>query len=447
MINAIVNVFKIRDLRRKLLMTLALIAVYRIGAYIPTPGINGQALSEFFKSLAETPGGNLFGIINMFTGGAMRRLTIFALGVMPYISAAIILQVLTPVIPALEKLAHEERGREKINQWTRYLTVVITAFQAFFIGLWLENSEYFRGYQIVFNPGWGFRFSTVITLTTGTIFIMWLGEQITEYGIGNGISILITAGIISRIPAALYQLYLLTAPFSPAGGQIKPFTLIIMAVMLVAVVIAVVLLTQGQRRIPVQYARRVIGRRVYGGQSTYIPLRINQAGVIPIIFAQSVLLFPATIAGFFPSETLQRIVSLFTRGNLLYYILYSGLIIFFSYFYTAIIFNPTDVAENMKRFGGFIPGVRPGKSTADYLHYIMERITLPGSIFLAVIAILPSIISYALHIPYLVASFFGGTGLLIIVGVLLDTERQLESQLLMRQYEGFMRKGRIRGRR
>jgi preprotein translocase subunit SecY len=448
MIAALANAFKIRDLRKKILITLGLFAVYRVGAFIPTPGINGQELAEFFKDISGTPGGALFGIINMFTGGAMKRLTIFALGIMPYITAAIILQVLTPVIPYLEKLVHEgEQGRQKINQYTRYLTVLITMFQAFFIALWLENPQYFQGRQIVLNPGWGFRFMTMITLTTGTIFIMWLGEQITERGIGNGISLIITAGIISRIPAALYQLYLLTAPFSPAGGQIQPFTLIIMAVMLVLVVIAVILLTQGQRRIPVQYARRVIGRRVYGGQSTYIPLRINQAGVIPIIFAQSVLLFPATIAGFFPNETMTRLVSVISRPGPVYYILYSGLIIFFSYFYTAIIFNPTDVAENMKKFGGFIPGVRPGKNTAEYLDYIMTRITLPGSIFLAIIAILPSIISSLLHIPYLVASFFGGTGLLIIVGVLLDTERQLESQLLMRQYEGFMRKGRIRGRR
>ncbi len=442
MIAAILNTFKIKDLRRKILITLGLVAVYRMGAFIPTPGINGQALAEFFKSLTDTAGGTLFGMINMFTGGAMQRLTIFALGIMPYISASIILQVLTPVVPALEKIAHEDQGRQKINQYTRYLTVIITLFQAFFISLWLEKPEFFQGYQIVLNPGWAFRFITVLTLATGTMFIVWLGEQITEFGIGNGISIIITAGIISSIPAALIQLFELTK-----RGQIMPFTLVLMAVMLVLVVVAVVLLTQGQRKIPVQYARRVIGRRVYGGQSTYIPLRINQAGVIPIIFAQSVLMFPATIGGFIQNDIVKKIVSIFSQENIVYYVLYSGLIIFFSYFYTALVFNPADVSENMKKFGGFIPGIRPGKNTSDYLDFIMTRIILPGAVFLAIIAVLPSVISSLLHIPYLVASFFGGTGLLIIVGVLLDTERQLESQLLMRQYEGFMRKGRIRGRR
>ncbi|MDP8253287.1 MAG: preprotein translocase subunit SecY [Candidatus Kaelpia aquatica] len=447
MFRGLANTFKIKDLRRKILITLALIAVYRIGSYIPTPGINGQALSEFFKNLADTPGGTLFGMINMFSGGAIQRLTIFALGIMPYISASIILQVLTPVIPALERVAHQDNGRQKINQYTRYLTVIITLFQAFFISLWLENPQSFQGYQIVFNPGWSFRFTAVLTLVTGTMFIVWLGEQITEFGIGNGISLIITAGIISRLPSAMIQLYSLLDPFSPTGGQIQPFTLVIMAAMLVLVVVGVVLITQGQRKIPVQYARRVIGRRVYGGQSTFIPLRINQAGVIPIIFAQSVLMFPATIGGFINNPAVAKIVSLFSQQGILYYVLYSGFIIFFSYFYTALVFNPKDVAENMKKHGGFIPGVRPGNNTSEYLDKIMTRIILPGAVFLAIIAVLPSIISTILHIPFLVASFFGGTGILIIVGVLLDTERQLESQLLMRQYEGFMRKGRIRGRR
>ncbi|MDP8233961.1 MAG: preprotein translocase subunit SecY [Candidatus Saelkia tenebricola] len=447
MIAGFINTFRIKDLRKKILFTIGLIAVYRIGAFVPTPGINGQALSAFFESLADTPGGSLLGMINMFSGGAIQRLTIFALGIMPYISASIILQVLTPVIPALERIAHQDNGRQKINQYTRYLTVIITLFQAFFISLWLENPQSFQGYQIVFNPGWAFRFTTVLTLVTGTMFIVWLGEQITEFGIGNGISLIITAGIISRMPAALIQLYSLVDPFSPAGGQIQPFTLVIMAMMLVLVVVAIVLITQGQRKIPVQYARRVIGRRVYGGQSTFIPLRINQAGVIPIIFAQSVLMFPATIAGFFKNEGVNKIVALFSSGSILYYVLYSGLIIFFSYFYTALVFNPKDVAENMKKHGGFIPGVRPGKNTSEHLDHIMTRIILPGAVFLAIIAVLPSLVSATLHIPFLVASFFGGTGLLIIVGVLLDTERQLESQLMMRQYEGFMKKGRIRGRK
>jgi preprotein translocase subunit SecY len=446
MIQAFINAFKIKDLRKKILFTLAMFAIFRIGSYIPTPGVNAKALGQFFNSLSGTPGGTLFGLINMFSGGAIKRLTVFALGIMPYISVAIILQVLTPVVPYLEKLVHEgEQGRQKINQYTRVGTVFLTAFQALFISLWLENPQMFRGYQVVLNPGWGFRLTTMITLTTGTIFIMWIGEQITEKGIGNGISLIITAGIISRVPSALYQLYLLTS--AKTGRQLQPFSLVVMAVMLVLVTIAVVLITLGQRKIPVQYTRRVVGRRVYGGHSTYIPLRVNQAGVIPIIFAQSIILFPATIAGLLPGTVLKRVASMLTGGNVVYYIIYSGLIIFFSYFYTAVVFNPKDVADNMKKFGGFVPGVRPGKTTSDYLDFIMTRITLPGSIFLAIIAILPSIISHGMHIPYLVASFFGGTAILIIVGVLLDTVRQLESQLLMRQYEGFMRRGRVRGRR
>jgi preprotein translocase subunit SecY len=287
----------------------------------------------------------------------------------------------------------------------------------------------------------------VITLTSGTAFIMWLGEQIQEYGIGNGMSLIITAGIISRIPTAMYQVYALFSPFAPEKAQLEPFTLILMVVMLVGVIVAVILVTQGQRKIPIQYAKRVVGRKVYGGQSTFIPLRVNQGGVIPIIFGQSIILFPATIAGFIPNQTFQRLAMSLTKGEWVYNISYSVLIIFFSYFYAAISFNPVDVADNMKKYGGFVPGVRPGKQTAEYLDFIMTRITLPGSLFLALIAVFPSIISGSLKIPYLVASFFGGTGLLIIVGVMLDTMKQIESHLLMRHYEGFMKKGRIRSRR
>ncbi|MCQ9208464.1 MAG: preprotein translocase subunit SecY [Omnitrophica bacterium] len=443
MLKNLANIFKIPDLRRKLLFTLGIFVVYRIGAYIPTPGIDSSALAQFFDDIAQKQGGTLFGIMNMFSGGAMRRLTVFALGIMPYISASIILQLLTTVVPHLERLSKEgEAGRKKITQYTRYGTIVLAIVQSFFISLWLENPAHFQGLQIVQFAGLPFRLLTVLTLTTGTAFIMWLGEQIQEYGIGNGISLIITVGIISRLPSAVYQMI-----FYLRTGQMQPFVLLIMGVIMMGVIVAVILITQGQRRIPVQYARRIIGRRVYGGQSTYIPLRVNQAGVIPIIFAQSLILFPATLAGLMPHPALQSLANSLTRGGLLYIILYSGMIIFFTYFYTAVTFNPIDVAENMRKYGGFVPGIRPGKPTAQYFDFILTRITLPGAIFLAIIAVFPELIGAGFKVPFLVASFFGGTGLLIMVGVMLDTMRQVESHLLMRHYEGFMKKGKLRGRR
>ncbi|MDD5428603.1 MAG: preprotein translocase subunit SecY [Candidatus Omnitrophica bacterium] len=447
MLQAFVNIVKIPDLRKKIFFTLGLIAVYRIGTYIPTPGIDGAKLAQFFANLAQTSGGALFGIMNMFSGGAISRLTIFALGIMPYISSSIIIQLLTAVIPALEKLAKEgEAGHKKIVQYTRYGTIILSVIQSFFIAMWLENPDRFNGLQIVQFPGWSFRILTVITLTSGTAFIMWLGEQIQEYGIGNGMSLIITAGIVSRIPTALYQLWALFSPFAPEKAQLGPFTLILMIVMLVAVVVAVIVVTQGQRKIPVQYAKRVVGRKVYGGQSTFLPLRVNQAGVIPIIFAQSIILFPATIAGFVPHKGFQDFAMALTKGEWLYNSIYALLIMFFAYFYTAITFNPIDISDNMKKYGGFVPGIRPGRQTAEYLDFIMTRITFPGAVFLALIAVFPSIISGWLKIPYLVASFFGGTGLLIIVGVMLDTMKQIESHLLMRHYEGFMKKGKLKAR-
>ncbi len=448
MLSALTNSFRIPDLKKRLLVTIALLAIYRVGCYVPTPGIDGAALTEFFNRLAKTQGGTLFGIINMFSGGAMERLTIFALGIMPYISASIILQLLTAVIPALEKLAKEGKsGYEKINQYTRYSTVLLSIIQSFFIALWLENPARFEGLKIVMNPGWSFRILTVLTLSTGTIFIMWLGEQIQERGIGNGISLVITAGIISRMPAAMHQLFILLSPFSPSHRQIQPFTLLIMAGFLVGVVFAVILVTQGQRKIPVQYARRIVGRKIFGGQSTYIPLKVDTAGVIAIIFAQSIILFPATLASFIPNPTFQSWAQGLVRGHLLYTVVYSLLIIFFCYFYTAIVFNPNDLADNMKKYGGFIPGIRPGTSTAEFLEFVMTRITLAGALFIAFIAIFPDFIMAWLKIPYLVASFFGGTGILIVVGVMLDTIKQIESHLLMHHYEGFIKAGRIRGRR
>jgi preprotein translocase subunit SecY len=448
MLNALLNSLKIPDLKRRLIITGGLVSIYRIGCYVPTPGIDGAALAEFFNRIAKTQGGTLFGIINMFSGGAMERLTIFALGIMPYISASIILQLLTAVIPALEKLAKEGKaGYERINQYTRYATVALAIVQSFFIALWLENPARFEGLRIVMHPGWGFRILTVLTLTTGTIFIMWLGEQIQERGIGNGISLLITAGIISRIPAAMHQLFILISPFAPSRRQIQPFTLLIMAALLVGVVFAVILITQGQRRIPVQYARRVVGRKIYGGQATYIPLKVDTSGVIAIIFAQSIILFPATLASFIPNPAFQRLAEALIRGHLLYTTIYALLIIFFCYFYTAIVFNPIDISENMKKYGGFIPGIRPGVSTAEFLDYAMTRITLAGAIFIAFIAIFPDFIMAWLKVPYLVASFFGGTGILIVVGVMLDTIKEIESHLLMHHYEGFLKTSHIKGRR
>ncbi|MBI5873287.1 MAG: preprotein translocase subunit SecY [Candidatus Omnitrophica bacterium] len=448
MISALLNSFKIPELKNRILIALALLAVYRVGCYIPTPGIDGAALGELFRRISATEGGALFGIMNMFSGGAMSRMTIFALGIMPYISCSIIMQLLTAVVPAFEKLAKEGKaGHQKINQYTRYGTVVLSLIQSYFIALWVESLGRSEGLGIVMVPGWGFRVLTMFTLTTGTIFIMWLGEQIQERGIGNGISLVITAGIISRIPSAGYQLWVLFSPYSPSKRTLEPYVFLIMAVLLVGVILAITMVIQAQRRIPVQYARRVVGRKVYGGQSTYIPLKIDQSGIIAIIFAQSIILFPATIASFIPSQAFQNFAQSLVRGHWLYTVVYSLLIIFFCYFYTAIVFNPLDISENMKKYGGFVPGIRPGKPTAEYLDYVMTRITLAGAVFMAFIAIFPDVIMAWLKIPYLVASFFGGTGLLITIGVMLDTIKQIESHLLMRNYEGFLKSAKLKGRR
>ena len=451
MIQAFGNIFKVPELRHKVLFTLLIIVIYRIGVYVPAPGIDGTALARFFSSISRTPGGQLFGIMGMFSGGALQKATIFALGIMPYISASIILQLLTVVIPQLEKMAKEgEEGRKKIIQYTRYGTIVLSIIQTFFISLWLENPNAFNGTVIVPNPGWGFRLMTMLTLTTGTAFIMWLGEQIDQYGIGNGMSVIITAGIIDSIPTALWQTWLLLSPLDPARQQLAWWKFGLMILLFVGVVVGVILIIQGQRKIPVQYAKQIRGHRVYGGQSTYMPLKVNQAGVIPIIFAQSVILFPATIAGFFPKAgALTSVARHLAHGTVTYSIIYTLLILFFTFFYTAITFNPIEVSENLQKYGGFIPGIRPGKNTAEYLDYIMTRIAASGAVFLAVLALLPSIISSprALNIPFLIASFFGGTGLLIIVGVVLDTMQSIESQLLMRHYEGFVKKGKLKARR
>lgn len=451
MLQAYANIFKIPELRKKILFTLLIIAVYRVGAYVPTPGIDGVALSRFFQSIAASSGGSLFGIMGMFSGGALQKATIFALGIMPYVSASIIIQLLTVVIPRLEKIAKEgEEGRKKIIQLTRYGTIVLAIIQTFFISLWLENPNAFQGTVIVPNPGWAFRLMTILTLTTGTAFIMWLGEQVDQHGIGNGISIVITAGIIESLPTALFQTWTLLSPMDPSHQQLAWWKFALMIALFVGTIVGVILIIQGQRKIPVQYAKQIRGNRMYGGQSTYLPLKVNQAGVIPIIFAQSVILFPATIAGFFPNAGgLNWVAQHLAHGTVTYSVIESLLILFFTFFYTAITFNPLEVSENLQKFGGFLPGIRPGKNTAEYLDYVMTRIAASGAIFLAIIALLPSIVSSptVLNIPFLIASFFGGTGLLIIVGVVLDTMQQIESQLLMRHYEGFIKRGKLKSRR
>jgi len=449
MLKAFANCFKVPELKTRILFTLGLIFVYRIGCYIPTPGINGSALAEFFEKMNQaTQGGNVLSIMDMFSGGALSKMTVFSLGIMPYISSSIIMQLLTAVIPALEKLSKEgHAGYMKINQYTRYGTVVLALVQSFFIALWLESPQTFQGLKVVADPGWGFRLTTVLTLSTGTLLLMWLGEQIQERGIGNGISLIITAGILSRVPHAINSLILLLSPKLATARQIQPLTLLIMIAFLIGVIISVTMITQGQRKIPVQYARRMVGRKVYGGQSTYIPMKVDTAGVIAIIFAQSIILFPATVASFIPAQGFQHFAAFISRGHWVYYSLYGLLIIFFCYFYTAIVFNPVDVAENMKKFGGFIPGVRPGTPTADFLDFVMTRITLAGAIFICTIAIMPDAIMSTFRVPYEVASFFGGTGVLIMVGVMLDTMKQIESKLLMRHYDGFMKSGQLKGRR
>jgi preprotein translocase subunit SecY len=428
------NIFRVPELKRRVLFTCALLIVYRIGAHVPTPGVDAHALAIFFQRQA----GNLLGLMDVFTGGALRRLSVFALGIMPYISASIILQLLAVVIPALEKLQKEgEQGRKKITQYTRYGTVGLSAIQALGIAIGLEGMQ-MGGAAVVPAPGWGFRLMTTLTLTGGTIFLMWLGEQISERGIGNGISLLIFAGIIVRMPEAIFASWTLITQ-----GEMNPLVFLALLVLMVLVVAAVIIMTLGQRRIPVQYAKRVVGRRVYGGQSTHIPLRVNTAGVIPVIFASSIIAFPATIAQFVKHPWALAIQSWLRFGSAPYTILYGGGIIFFTYFYTAIIFNPTDVADNMKKYGGFTPGIRPGSKTAEFIERVLDRITLVGALYLAAISILPEILITWMNVPF----YFGGTSLLIVVGVALDTVQQVESQLVMRNYDGFLKKGRIRGRR
>ena len=454
------NIFTVSDLRNRVLFTLGLLAVYRVGHNITVPGVNLVALAEMARQLQ----GTMFGLYDMFSGGNLSRVTIFALGIMPYISASIILQLLTVVWPYLERLSKEgELGRRKITQYTRYGTILLSVVQALGIAIFLERqTKIAGGLPLVISPGLGFRLMTVLTLTTGTCFIMWLGEQITERGIGNGMSLIIYAGIVVGLPRAVLQTF-----DQMRTGQIGLIRILFLIVLMAFVVAAIVFVERGHRRVTVQYAKRVVGRRMYGGSSTHIPLKVNTGGVIPVIFASSILAFPATIASAFKGGVGEWLTTNLGPGMPLYNLLYVVGIIFFTYFYTAIIFNPDDVAENMRKYGGFVPGIRPGKRTAEYIDTILTRITLAGAVYLALIALLPQrlisgfkvapipfigewldaslprVITEGMNVPY----YFGGTSLLIVVGVAMDTVQQVESQLIMRHYDGFMKKSRIRGRR
>ncbi len=431
-VNSFQNIFKIPELKSRIIFTLALLAVFRIGAHIPTPGIDGLELSKFLLDR----GGALMGFFDMFSGGALSRATIFALGIMPYISASIILQLLTVVIPALGKLAKEgESGRKKIIQYTRYGTVLISIIQSLGIAVGIESMN--QG-SFVQNPGWEFRLITMITMTSGTAFIMWLGEQITERGIGNGISLIIFAGIVAGFPNAVISTTALLR-----AGELHIVLLLLVLVMMVAVIGFIVFVERGQRKIPVQYAKRVVGRKVYGGQSTHLPLKVNTAGVIPPIFASSIIMFPATIAGFISIPWVQSLSRQLAPGTLFYTIIYVAMIFFFCYFYTSIIFNPVDIADNLKKYGGFIPGVRPGQKTSDYIFKVLARITFGGAAYLSAVCILPDILRGYFKVPF----YFGGTSILIVVGVALDTISQIESHLVTRSYDGFLKKGKVRGRR
>jgi preprotein translocase subunit SecY len=458
--NSLKNIFAVSDLRNRVLFTLGMLAVYRVGNHIPTPGVNSAALVEMARQLE----GTMFGLADMFTGGNLAKVTIFALGIMPYISASIILQLLTVVWPYLERLSKEgELGRRKITQYTRYGTILLSVVQSFGIAFFLERqTQIAGGLPLVYTPGLAFRLMTVLTLTTGTCFIMWLGEQITERGIGNGMSLIIYAGIVVGFPRAVVQTI-----DQIRTGQMGLLSVIFLMIMMVVVVAGVIFIERGHRRVTVQYAKRVVGRRMYGGSSTHIPLKVNTGGVIPVIFASSILAFPATIAQAFQGPWALKVSEQLGMGMPLHNLLYVAGIIFFAYFYTAIIFNPDDVAENMRKYGGFIPGIRPGKRTAEYIDTILARLTLAGAVYLSLIAILPQFLLQGFkvapiplvgewldtYLPQFITQglnvqfFFGGTSLLIVVGVAMDTVQQVESQLIMRHYDGFMKKTRIRGRR
>ena len=429
------SIFKIPELKKRVLFTLGILIVYRIGAHIPTPGINSAALAELF----EQARGTILGFFDMFSGGALSRLTIFALGIMPYISASIIIQLMTMVSPYLARLKKEgEAGQKKITQYTRYGTVLLCTVQGSGIAIGLEAMTSPVGTAIVPHPGWSFRLMAILTLTAGTTFLMWLGEQITERGIGNGISLIIFSGIVAGTPAAILQSLDLMGT-----GELPVLLMLFLMVLMIAVIGVIVFTEGGQRRIPIQYAKRVVGRKMYGGQSTHLPLKVNTSGVIPPIFASSIIMFPATIAQFVDHPWMQTVSAMLTPGTAGYSVIFVGAIFFFCYFYTAVIFNPVDVADNMKKHGGYVPGIRPGTKTSEYIDQILSRLTFYGGVYLSLICILPDYLIKYFNIPF----YFGGTSLLIVVGVSLDTMQQIESHLVMRSYDGFVKKGRLKSRR
>ncbi|HQO81455.1 MAG TPA: preprotein translocase subunit SecY [Deltaproteobacteria bacterium] len=430
------NIGKVPELQKRLLFTLFMLFVYRIGIHIPTPGIDSAIMAEWF----EQQRGTLLGMFDMFAGGGLRSLSIFALGIMPYISASIIVQLLGMVHPTFEQLQKEgAAGRHKLTQYTRYLTVVLCMIQSYFMAFGVEQMSGPAGEPVVLFPGWGFRLTAMITMTTGTCFLMWLGEQITERGIGNGISLIIFAGIVAELPVAIYNSVRLTRT-----GELPLFLLLFLVVFMLAVVAGIVFMETAQRRIPIQYPKQIRGRRVYGGQSTHLPLKINVSGVIPPIFASSIIVFPATIAQFFPNIAFMRtLAETMNPGGLLYNVIFIIAIVFFTYFYTAVVFNPVDVSENLKKHGGYVPGIRPGKATADYLDKVLSRLTLVGAVYLSVVCVLPMLLIARANVPF----YFGGTSLLIVIGVSLDTMSQIESHLISRQYDGLLKTGRIKSRR
>jgi len=430
------NIGKVPELQKRLLFTLFMLFVYRIGIHIPTPGIDSAIMAEWF----EQQRGTLLGMFDMFAGGGLRSLSIFALGIMPYISASIIVQLLGMVHPTFEQLQKEgAAGRRKLTQYTRYLTVVLCLIQSYFMAFGVEQMSGPAGEPVVLYPGWGFRLTAMITMTTGTCFLMWLGEQITERGIGNGISLIIFAGIVAGLPVAIYNSVRLTST-----GELPIFLLLFLVVFMLAVVAGIVFVETAQRRIPIQYPKQIRGRRVYGGQSTHLPLKINVSGVIPPIFASSIIVFPATIAQFFPNVAFMKaLADTMNPGGLLYNVIFVVAIVFFTYFYTAVVFNPVDVSENLKKHGGYVPGIRPGKATAEYLDKVLSRLTLVGAVYLSVVCVLPMILISRANVPF----YFGGTSLLIVIGVSLDTMSQIESHLISRQYDGLLKSGRIKSRR
>jgi preprotein translocase subunit SecY len=453
-VNTFANCFKIPELKSRIVFTLIVLAICRVAAMIPIPGLDGAALTKFFADNASKEGGGLLGMYSMFTGGALERCAIGALGIMPYISATIILQLLTAVVPQLSKLAREEGGRAKIIQYGRYLTVLLCLGQGLVMAIGWENAgnifSGFTGKLVMYDAIWWYRIQTVIILTTGTLLLMWLGEQITERGIGNGISLVISIGIMARLPRAGQALWDMFQNTETTGTQVVVFKLIAMVFLLLGVIAGVIAVTQAQRKVAVQYAQRAVGRKIVSGGASFMPLRVNYAGVMPIIFAQAILMFPQKILQFlgqsYSIPFLQNVAGMLNEGAFLYMLLYGAMILFFSYFWVATQFNEIQIADDLKKYGGYIPGVRPGQATSDYLHNAMSRITLAGAIFLTVIATIPILLNKIMKLDFALATFFGGTSMLIMVGVMLDTMRQMESHLLMRHYDGFLKKGRLRGR-